>query len=178
MIKTKVFRMNRSSFIKEMTWLYGMPWIAAATAFVLISVIFSFIYDLRWTIVTLMIIFIIMPMIIAFFYIYHGLKPLSVVNAIPHTLSFSPDEVYVSLLSPPETIPDNEHADDNAKSEPELIETASRHIPYSRLGKYKTGTNSVIFPIEGDDGGFLWIPLSAFEKDGDMADAIKIITDK
>ena len=79
-----------------MTWLYGMPWIAAATAFVLISVIFSFIYDLRWTVVTLMIIFIIMPMIIAFFYIYHGLKPLSVVNAIPHTLSFSPDEVYVS----------------------------------------------------------------------------------
>lgn len=63
MIKTKVFRMNRSSFIKEMTWLYGMPWIAAATAFVLISVIFSFIYDLRWTVVTLMIIFIIMPMI-------------------------------------------------------------------------------------------------------------------
>lgn len=161
-IQTQMLRMRQSVFIKEMLRLYGMPWITAFSVLLVSSVALIIFNDLKWAVVTFMIVCIAAPIIMAFFYIYHGMRPVTVINTLPHTLRFDKDAIIATLFS--------ESKNENT-GEPEYSELSRRRLPYSELEKYKTGLTSILLPFRGGEKGFIWLPVSAFEnKDGfDMA---------
>lgn len=167
-IKTNVLRMGKAVFFKEMLKLYGAPWILVFFLMLLTAAVLSVVHDLRWVIVAFMIICIAAPMMLAFFYIFHGMKPITVINSLPHTLSFGEEGITATLLSP--------HKNEET-NETEYIELSRQLLPYSEIRSYKSGVTSIILPFEKGDKGFIWLPVSAFDEEKGMLDAMdKVIS--
>ncbi len=167
-IKTNVLRMSKTVFFKEMLKLYGAPWILVFLLILITAAVLSVIHDLRWIIVALMIVCITAPMMLAFFYIFHGMKPLTVINSLPHTLSFEDDGITATLLS--------QHKNEET-NETEYTELSRRFLPYSEIRSYKSGVTSIILPFEKGDKGFIWLPVSAFDEENGLLDAMnKVIS--
>lgn len=153
-IQSSVFRMAKSIVLKEMLILYGKPWIISFFTLILICGILSVCHDLRWIIIGLMTVFIICPMFIAFLYIYHGLKPLTVLNTIPHKLEFTIDQFSITCYTVEEGQEDSEN---------KYTELSSKNYTYSSISSFKVGINSIILLMKSQEG-FLWIPTDIFPK--------------
>lgn len=162
-IKTNVLRMGKTTFFKEMLKLYGAPWILVFFLMLLAAAVLSVIHDLRWIIVALMIVCITAPMMLAFFYIFHGMKPVTVINSLPHTLSFGDDGITAVLLT--------QHKNEET-NETEYIELSRQLLPYSGIKRYKSGLTSIILPFENGNKGFIWLPVSAFDDKNGMLEAM------
>lgn len=164
-INSSVFRMAKGQFLKEIILLYGEPWIISFIILILICVVMSVCHDIRWIIIGLMAVFIVFPMMIAFFYIYHGMKAVTVNNTIPHKLVFTKDKFSIVLYS------ENEESED---VENKYSELSSKTYPYSTLSSFKTGINSVILLMKSKEG-FVWIPTDVFPKEFSFTEFMEII---
>lgn len=163
MIKTTIFKMNRMAFLKEMFKLYGLPWIAIFGFLLIFSTAASIFQDIRWIVIALILICMILPMLMAFFYIYHGMREVTVINALPHSLEFRDNDIEATLYSAVR----NEET-----GEIEYHELSKRNLPYEGVKRYHPGLTSVIIPFDKGMKGFIWLPVSAFEGGKDMAAAI------
>lgn len=160
-MESDVFRMSRGKFAMTMARLYGTPWIAGAAILAAASAIIGTAHDIRWLIVALMIVMIIAPMALALLYFNHGLKPASVLNILPHSIAADDGCLTIRVFDkmPGEKKCDEEDEEDDKKL-PAV--TAVREIPTASLKPYHVGMDSIVIPVDGKDGGFLWVPVSAF----------------
>lgn len=173
-INSSVFRMAKSKFLKEMILLYGTPWIISFIILILICVVMSVCHDIRWIIIGLMAVFIICPMMIAFFYIFHGMKEVTVTNTIPHKLEFTKDKFSIVLYSENKESEDAENKKEQEDTENKYSELSSRSYPYSTLSSFKTGISSVILLMKAKKG-FVWIPTDVFPKEYSFNALMEII---
>lgn len=99
MIETSVFRMPQRSLISYLFRRYGKGWLISAgiatAGLILCALILG---DVRYAIIAMMIIFIIIPLAMAFLYLNHALKPGVSFNILPHTLSLRTNEVIVKVI--------------------------------------------------------------------------------
>lgn len=164
--KTAVFKMKRGEFAAKLLMLYGRRWFAAY-ALLAVPMLFAAIFvDVRWGIVFLMLLFLILPMLLAFLYIYHGLRPVTAANIVDHKIAFGSDSLCISLF---------ESKRDEELGEEELREIYSRHVPYASLRGFVVGASSVVMPLAGREKGFVWVPLSAFPAAGDFRSAMDLV---
>lgn len=152
MNETVVFRMGRKEFAAQMVWMYGKSWILIFALLLVPALIAGIFFDIRWIIVFFMLLFLVAPMLLTMFYLYHGLRPVSASNAVDHKLTFLPEGVRVTLY--------NRRRDDSG--EEKMEKGIERSIPYSDMKGYTVGLSSVVIPIDGKDKGFLWVPEEAF----------------
>lgn len=170
-LPTDIFTMPRSAFFRSMTFLYGRRWIAgggiASAAGIGIWILTS---DLRWLIVSLMILFIIFPMLAAFLYLSHGLRPESFVNVVPHRFILRPQGIEAVVYRKVEP-GEKEEAEELEELE-ELEENGHFQFSFREMRRYSAGMESVTIPC---GGGLLWIPLLAFGNQQEMTTFIENI---
>lgn len=166
-----VFKMPRSTFFITMTRLYGRSWIIGMILALVCGAILGICTaDIRWFIVMLMIIFIVFPMLAAFLYFSHGLRPESFFNVVPHRLEEG-EEGLVAVLY--REIKSDKESDPASADETEeecqlrLEESGRIALPYRGMRPYFIGSNSVTIPI---GKGLIWISEEAFGKKEIMQD--------
>lgn len=167
-ITTDIFKANGTTISRTMLTLYGKPWIAGALLFVAPLIILGFIHDIRWIIVALMAVFVVIPMALAFLYLYYGMNKVSVINSTSHKFEFKDSGItsYIYKLSESLSNTENE-GQENMESGNYEIETrhdlmAKTEIPYSKIKGYVVGVDDVTLHTSDSGKGFLLVPLSVF----------------
>ena len=163
MTETEVFRMGHGRFALKMASLYGKPWIAVCATLAIGFALVGIFHDLRWAVLSLMTVFLITPMALAFLYIYHGMRPMSALNVADHRISIGPDFLLATVYAKEEGTEDGETV---------YRPLTERALPYSALGRWQVGLDSVTIPLTGEEKGFLWLPAEAFGGDSSLAAAM------
>lgn len=76
------------------------PLLATLSLFLLFLTLGIFV-DLRWAVVAFMILCIVIPMLGAFLYIWHALKPVTALNTLPHEICETGDSFLLTIYIPP-----------------------------------------------------------------------------
>ena len=76
--------MARGLFFKALVALHGLKWASGFALILAAGVALSILIDWEIIIITLMVLFIVMPAVIMFLYFFHALKPLTLLNTTPH----------------------------------------------------------------------------------------------
>lgn len=163
-VTDRIFRMGHGLCAAEMFSLFGRRWLYLFLALIVLGIIAGFFISPVWFMVTLILVFTVVPMAVLFLYYYYGLNTECYMNVSPHSLGLSEDGVKVSLY---EALPDDEE-----EAGPPAM-TRAFTIGCDRLGSMRLGHDSVSFLIPGK--GFLWIPRSAFLSDEKFAGFIESI---
>ncbi|MCM1369472.1 MAG: hypothetical protein NC204_03770 [Candidatus Amulumruptor caecigallinarius] len=174
---TSRYSMTASRFFLEMVFKFGAWWMAALFFVAFVGLVCGITMDMRWLILSLMIIFIIIPMGAAFAYYFYGLRRECALNVIPHQLILTDDAIVCRVY--PRRFGDME--DDRGEATEEKGESEKRHsekddefmdyiYPYSSFRSYNVGGNAVTIPFAPPMKGFLWIPASAFDDNSKAKD--------
>lgn len=162
---------------------FGRKWLFVFLFLIVVSAIAAFFVDYRLFLLTLIFVFVIIPMQFAFLYYYYGLNRECFMNVVPHSLSLIEDGIEIRMFFPPYNEDDinesSESPDEKSCVSKEETKTeyagwreSSFIMPFYRLKRYIVGRNSVIIPISGRPGGFLWLPESSFNNSQDFVDFI------
>lgn len=167
--RSEWFKMPSVFFLKSILLLYGKYLIIPFVVFFMMFIIVGIIFDYKYAIVGLMILFIVIPMIISFVYFYFGFSPYCYFNTSEH-LIYNLDEkkIYIKLRF---LCQDLCNTEDNATSlTNETVDGVKECFRYKDffidkglLKNYIVLKNSVIFKFIKEYNGFLWIPETAFE---------------
>lgn len=156
--------MSGMQFAKGMLLLYGLPWMGLTLLFAIGFLLAAAFIDLRWGIVFLMVVFIIAPLILFFFYIYHGFKRVTAINCVDHRVDFLKDKLVLTTLRK-----STEGEEDTCE------EISCLWIPYPEFRQIQVVSGGVCLGIDGRDEGFLWLPETAFSDVGSMKLAVDMI---
>ena len=151
--------MNSKTFLRIVGVSYAFPWISASVLLLILTSFLAILFAVRWLLVTLMIIFLLLPMAIALFYFNHGFKEITVLNTLPHNLHFIDRGVVLT----------------QAENEEEV---KSWLIPYTAMDRFHVSNDCVVVPMKERSRGFLWIPLEGFGEAEDFHNAIAIISEQ
>lgn len=121
--------------------------------------VLGIVVDLRLMIISLMVMFLILPGALAMIYYYYGLRKGCCLNVTSHSLECGKDLVIVRIFD----------GDDEIRRE---------DIPYSFFGRYRVGKDDVTFSMTGDWEGFLWLPLHAYPDEKAFIEAVELISYK
>lgn len=168
MPQTGVYRMKHSMMAVRLFVMYGKPWVAAFTIMLLLSAIASLIAGMEWMIVVLMLLFILLPAMLATLYLFHGLKPMSVANIVEHDIAFGADAMDVTFYMIDED-------DDRGVGENQACDV--RAIPYSEFSNFSIGADDVTLIPRRRGDGFLWIPVSSFADSDSFVKAVGMIAE-
>lgn len=136
--------MGRGRCLARMIAMYGAPWFGAMALLLLAGIIAGFVFDFRFLILGLMILFILMPMLAAYIYFYYGLRRECWLNVVDHSIGIGDDGLDVKIYD----------------TDGEQVELrTSFMIPYKDLSGYKVGKDCVYFMIARPVKGFVWFPV-------------------
>lgn len=164
-IITGFYKMRSVSFAWMMLSLYGLPVMLCCGVAFLMAIGAAIFIDLKWSILALMIILIIVPGILAYFYIFHAFKPLNLINVIDHRVSFNEDNIIVEVIQ--------RHGDEEVDSTPL---TYLKTIPYTSIENLRVGIDSVTILTQDRSQGFLWVPSDVFPSPDEMTAAFSKIS--
>lgn len=148
--KTETFSMGANRFMAEMIFRYGGWVLLALSAIGVIGLVLGISVDLRLLALSLMVIFLIAPSILALFYYQYGLKKECWINRTEHSFVLTGEGIKA-------LIPENR----------EML------FPYSSLSRFKIGSNAVILSFREKGHGFLWIPAGSFSSNKEMEGFLK-----
>lgn len=179
------FKMRSGRFLSEMIFRYGSWWLIGLSLTAVIGIVFGITVDLKWLIVSMMTIFIILPMVAMFIYYYFGLKREFYVNTVNHRvvvdnygitmrLEFQSAKEASSTISTNNAV---EHLT-TAPQDEDLTICRDERFEYEMLKPYKIGSDSIIIPFADGRPGFLWIPVSAFDNSDEMSRMLEFIDSK
>lgn len=196
-MRSNIFKISQGSVLMLLALQRGKWWGIFGLAIVVVLILISIaLADIRWAIVSAMVIFIIIPMSMAFLYIYYALKPNVVFNVLPHTVETTSTGVEITLYEKIEPTPEegdqggegekedteNGTAEDKIKEkstdglendETKYRELSKKQYDYSQIGRYELGMNSVIFHLKPE--GYMIVPQKAFERQEDFVKMVSII---
>lgn len=148
MTETKVIHLRSGKMMSILFMHSGFPWIISAFIGFLTLIIFGFIFNYRFFFLSLIWIFLFVPLVIAFLYFFHGLKPLTVFNSIPHIIIIDADKLSVKIIR------------ENKESESEELTEKEYNINLKELTEIKKGTDYILLFF--GDKGWLWLPMDAY----------------
>lgn len=145
--------------------LYGQPIILILFLTALTSLIAGIVSDIRWAIVSLMIVFIFTPAILCYLYFFHGLRRTTAINSIDHILNFSQEELSVDALQHIDTEKEDQEEGDE---KPEYKKIYRLSYPYTLIDSCKPSRTGYVIRMLAPEKGFLWLPYDAFETQTEM----------
>lgn len=170
--ESEIYRMPHGAFMMRMLYLYCSQWLWGGAVVIALSLIPGIAFDIRWLIVSCMLIFIIAPMLFAFLYIYFGFRRENVANVVLHKVHFSDEGILVTVYQP---------IFDSEKQESEEDGSFGREIsfeyiiPYSDINGINIENNSVTLPSRKT---FLWMPADCFGNTERFNNALEYIANK
>lgn len=169
--------MGRAEFCSVMFRLWGGKAVVILSLLLAVSLVLGIWSDLRFFIITLMVIFIVCSMILGFMYYYYGLGERCYFNVTEHTVSLTDKGIRIDMFFPEFQEEGEENAEANDKEKEERC--IEKYFDYCLLHRFIVRRDSVIFPL-GDKriDGFLWLPESAFETPEEFASAVKLLASK
>ena len=131
--------MSRQSFFRALLAMHGLKWLGIMGILIIAGVVLSVVIDWEIIILSLMLVFIILPGLLLFLYFFHALKPLTLLNTSGHRFETNDDNLIITIE-----------------------ETGRRiGIPYKELTLYTTFGKGLIYTAIND--GWLWIGEIFFE---------------
>ncbi len=145
--------------LSHLYWLHGRNW----SIFLLLTIICLTVAgivasDLRLVICALIVLFIVVPMLMAMLYINFGLDPDCAFNVLPHSLRHGAEGIEACIFAA--SSPDD---DDYDPEHPYRKEYTVKRISYDELLPYQVASDSIIVPVGPHGRGFIYIPASAFD---------------
>lgn len=166
------FRLSQGAYLRDLFVLYGRKWLWVAFSILILSLLASLIWDWRLLIVSLMIIFICIPMLMAFLYFYYGFRQECMLNILPHLVKISDDQIIIDVYRQPFDDEDEEEAQSDIKyNEPAF----TVRVAYSSLGRAIIGTDSLVYEI---DNGFIALTMDCFGPEVSLVDVYDLICNK
>ncbi len=199
---TDVICMSRSRLIATMFYLYGWLPLTVLGVLAIGALVAGIVIDVRWAIVFLMVVFIVTPLLMSFLYFFHGLRPTTASNVVPHILLFGNDEFTIRILEEKKEeasdkdsntkedrdIKEDNWSEENCRAEKDAAnkeqdlkpqtEYAMRYefsLPYSDIERYHSVRDGFIISLKKPQQGFIWLPYPAFSKRDEMETALKRI---
>lgn len=189
---TRIFIMNRGLFFRQMAVIYGLKWFVCMSVTVVLGLsVWLATADLRWFIVSLMVFFIVFPMLAAFLYFSHGLRPESFFNVVPHRIRYVAEGLEAIMYRVNESGEASPNTDDmdyssesvmkedvkesgNPGNKTTTVECGRVLLPYKWMRGYRVGNDSVTIPC---GGGLVWLPLHCFSSKRDMEKMLETISE-
>ncbi len=180
-ICTRPFRMGRGEFARTLFMQKGLTATCVLFLLFITGIFFGSLVDIRFLILSAMIVFIILPMVIGYLYYYHALGKYYHFNVVDHNIRIGDDALHVVMYFPVKMEKDADREVDEDRvngDEQESVEykTLEYKIRYEDLGRCNISFRSAIFPVGSPEVGFLWLPESAFNESGDFQEIIDCIT--
>lgn len=173
------FKMPAMNFVKCIILLYGMKWVWIIIISFVLALTAGILFDLRFTILACMILFILFPMELVMIYIYYGFRKECNFNVVNHRFILNREMFKIEMKFPNSWNSANNHdtKTENIEVPKEITEDIAQvktiEFPVSQLGKYTVMTDSIAIRIK-NGVGFAWIPISAFENENQF----KVFIDK
>lgn len=165
---TSRFTIRPSRMLYEMIALFGSSWNYILGGMVLLGIIASF-FDLRLLIAVLMAVFIIIPMLMAMFYLNYGLREECFLNTVPHTLRHTDDGLEVTII----------FSHPSEEDDVERIEKVRRmSFSYNEIASLSVGGSDTVAIMRKPLRGFVMIPRSAFAEDDEYDTFIRELREK
>lgn len=167
-IRTTPYHLPRKNFAREiisgksLKWLYAG--ISSVAVCILVSVLTS---DLRWGIISLMILLLITPMMLSLAYYSQAFNPLTSYNLLEHTISADETELTVEIA-----VTDNDCDND----ESETVVTRQIHYKWDNLTEYTPSSTGIKLRFNGQNGGFIILPFSTFKSTDELASFVDLFT--
>lgn len=121
--------------------------------------------DLRWLVVMLMAVCLVAPLILAWLYMYHGMRPVTALNVAPHRLKAEGSTLTAEII---------EEAEDEKGNKTEIVRIA-HSLNAGDFGKYYIGIDCITLSSGKE---WLWIPQSAFEEPSRLTDFLNQLKKK
>ena len=127
-------------------------------AFIIFSIaaILGIALDVRYLIISLMVLFLLIPMAIGMIYIVYGFRKECSFNVIEHKLILTDAGLVVEFA----TDTANEDGDEDR-----LCKNGNIIFPFSCFGNYIVYKNAVVVDLKAKDKGFMSLPLEALDND-------------
>lgn len=163
------FRLTQDAYLRDLFILYGRKWVWVAFSVLLLSLLASLIWDCRLLIVSLMVIFICIPMLMAFLYFYYGFRRECMLNILPHVVKICDDGIIIDVYRQPF----DDEKEVEALSDIKYNESAfTVRVAYSSLGRAIIGTDSLVYVI---DNGFIALTMDCFGPEVSLVDVYGLI---
>ena len=159
------FRMSGAEFARKMYFFWGLPSTIFLAVLFVTGVTLGIFVNPVYFILSLMAVFILLPLILMFLYYFYGLRGECYFNMTAHNFILKEDGIEVRMTFPP-------------KDEDDEEKTHSIKIKYEEIGPYKVFSNCVVYPVGKPMKGFIWIPLSAFSDNREFTDAIALVSER
>lgn len=203
LLSTDIFRMSHGRFLKITLWRHSGLFTLLAAALIVVAIALSFfLSDWRYAVAALLILLLLVPMVLAFVYLFYGLHRNAYFNVTDHRLVFRNDGVQIKMyFKNRNELTEDKWCEWNERGEKQSAERrtddatntnrSNTHvddmpdkivdfmIDYSCLDRYYIMGDSVFYPMKSDDvGGLLWLPAGAFGNDSSFSMALNIIKNK
>lgn len=161
---SRVFKMGAGKFAVELIFRYSWIWLLSCSLLAVGGIVLGIAIDLRWLVVALMIIFIVIPFVLAFLYYFYGLRRECYVNTILHRFIVREDGLVCRLYI----------LDSNSENE-RTYRTRDEFFPYTSMKRFVIGNNSAVIPLRSPAKGFLWIPADSFNNTDHLSALLKLL---
>lgn len=168
MESSEVYRLSQSGLLSYLARHHGKwPAVIALSIIAGLGLTAWIFADLRFLILALMVLFIVVPMIMAFLYFSYALDADVSFNVLPHSIGIDNSGIYVKIM--PRRDKKNS-TDDDYDDEEEIAEPVVKFYSFSRFGRYEVGYNCLYLQIkqadekaESGNSGFLYLPIDIFQ---------------
>lgn len=165
-MESREIRMGHGNFATQLVFRYAGGWLLALSAVAVAGIVFGITVDLKWFVAGMMVVFIIIPMALAFLYYYYALRKEFYVNMTPHRLIVGENGISAIMRFVRQEDPD-EYGSGEAERE---VTEREVFFSYSVMKSCIPSGNSFVINFRKHCKGFLWFPSDAF---GDMDSAGK-----
>lgn len=150
MIETKEIKLSPNKMLYFLFMEYGMIWALFTFIGLCIFLVLGFTIDYRFFILSLLWIFLVIPLLIAFLYFYYGLAPITALNCLNHKILMSGNQVMIRII---------ENQKENTPTTKDLAHVLS--LNKNEYYKKKSGSDCFLFFFH--QKGILWLPYEAFD---------------
>lgn len=149
-IATDRFKISSGRIFGYILYFHGL-WAMGITAVLIIAAFaLGFWLDLRILIVGFMLLCLVVPMLMAWYYFYYALRPLTAFNVLPHTLTLTHRGIQMQIYAYGEANSDGEPtlqaSGNNGKAEEEE-RIVTRFIPYGDLHSFYLYADQTIYRL-------------------------------
>lgn len=130
----------------------------------------GFFFGYKFFILALLWLFIVVPLICFYLYIFHVLKPLTVYNSLLHSLEFKNNEIYITTYHKIQDKKTEKGINENVEKKETTgqLETKIFYIKDFIIGKMKNGTYGMSLFFNSPQQGILMIPYFSFRSGSDL----------
>lgn len=157
-ITSEIFKMGGVNFARTMIYRHAAKWLACIYVVAISGLILGIAVDLHILLAGLMIIFIVLPGLLATFYYTHGLRRECYVNALHHRLITCEHGVTARIYFE-EVVYD----EDGIEEETRLEHSKDEFFSFDEMKSIERNVHACMVILKKPLSGFLWIPESAYK---------------